>query len=73
MKKMLSFLFAALLAVSLSGCGKEVPPEPKKTLVGFSQLGAESVPWAQARLMPAYSATARAACKQGCKTLGFMT
>lgn len=42
MKKMLSFLFAALLAVSLPGCGKEVPPEPKKTLVGFSQLGAES-------------------------------
>ncbi len=38
-KPLLMLLLCALL---LTGCGQEVPPEPKRTVVGFSQLGAES-------------------------------
>ena len=42
MKKTVKALAALLLCTLLLGCGKELPPEPKRTLVGFSQLGAES-------------------------------
>ena len=38
-KPLLMLLLCALL---LTGCGQEVSPEPKRTVVGFSQLGAES-------------------------------
>ncbi len=43
MKKKISSVLAALLcAAVLLGCEKEAPQEPPKTVVGFSQLGAES-------------------------------
>ena len=38
-KPLLILLLCALL---LTACAQEVPPEPKRTVVGFSQLGAES-------------------------------
>ena len=38
-KPLLILLLCALL---LTACAQEAPPEPKRTVVGFSQLGAES-------------------------------
>lgn len=40
MKRMLSII--AILALLLTGCAREAPPEQELTKVGFSQLGAES-------------------------------
>ena len=43
MKKRLAVLLILLLcALLLTACAQEAPPEPKRTVVGFSQLGAES-------------------------------